>query len=123
MFCEERRAIRPAFALYLLTHVSIYLKPLVFFHLGWGVGLGAAELGLIFLTCQVLLAVQLTPSGVGTLGTITVAWVVAPAVPIANGQTLVRIGNAHMQIDSHNQGPTTIPVEVMPYRGIGRLAA
>ena len=42
-------------------------KPLAFFYLGWQTRLGWAELGLIFLTSQVLLAVQLTPSGVGTL--------------------------------------------------------
>ena len=59
--------IAPAFVLFMLTHVTMYLKPLLFFWLGWGKVLSPAELGLIFLTSQVLLAFQLTPSGVGTL--------------------------------------------------------
>jgi hypothetical protein len=59
--------IVPAFVLFMLTHVTMYLKPLLFFWLGWGKVLSPAELGLIFLTSQVLLAFQLTPSGVGTL--------------------------------------------------------
>jgi len=67
VFRRERSMVIPAFVLFLLTLVTIYLKPLLFFWLGWGVVLSPAELGLIFLTCQVLLAVQLTPAGVGTL--------------------------------------------------------
>ena len=67
VFREEANAVVPAFGLYVLTHVAIFLKPLAFFFLGWRIGLGLAELGLLFLTCQVLLALQLTPSGVGTL--------------------------------------------------------
>ena len=67
VFVRERRMVVPAFALLMLTHVTTYLKPLLFFWLGWGKALSPAELGLIFLTCQVLLAFQLTPSGVGTL--------------------------------------------------------
>ena len=67
VFGRERSMIVPAFGLFLLTHVTMYLKPLLFFWLGWGKVLSPAELGLIFLTCQVLLAFQLTPSGVGTL--------------------------------------------------------
>ena len=67
VFGRERSMVVPAFVLYLLTHVTMYLKPLLFFWLGWGKVLDPAELGLIFLTSQVLLAVQLTPSGVGTL--------------------------------------------------------
>jgi len=47
--------------------MTMYLKPLVFFWLSWGTVLGPAELGLIFLTSQVLLAFQFMPSGVGTL--------------------------------------------------------
>ncbi|MBN1675439.1 MAG: flippase-like domain-containing protein [Kiritimatiellae bacterium] len=67
VFCEEGRAVVPAFFFYLFTHVVIFFKPAGFFMLGWRTGLGTAQLGLIFVTCQVLLAVQLTPSGVGTL--------------------------------------------------------
>ena len=66
-FCQEHGAIWPAFGLYVLTHLAMFVKPLAFFVLGWRLGLSFAELGLIFLTCQVLLAFQLTPSGVGTL--------------------------------------------------------
>jgi len=67
VFCEEGYAVIPALLLYLATHVAMFAKPLAFFYLGWQIQLGWAELGLIFLTSQVLLAVQLTPSGVGTL--------------------------------------------------------
>jgi hypothetical protein len=67
VFVRERSMVVPAFVLFLLTHVTMYLKPLLFFWLGWGKVLDPAELGLIFLTSQVLLAFQLTPSGVGTL--------------------------------------------------------
>jgi len=67
VFAEERSMVAPAFCLFVLTHATMYLKPLLFFGLGWGTVLGPGELGLIFLTSQVLLAFQLTPSGVGTL--------------------------------------------------------
>jgi len=67
VFREEHLAVWPVFALYALTHAVMFVKPLAFFYFGWRIGLGFAELGLIFLTCQVLLAFQLTPSGVGTL--------------------------------------------------------
>ncbi len=59
--------VAPAFGLFLLTHAAMYAKPLLFLGLGWGVSLSAGQLGLIFLTCQVLLAFQLTPGGVGTM--------------------------------------------------------
>jgi uncharacterized protein (TIRG00374 family) len=67
VFARERSMVVPAFGMLMLTHVTIYLKPLLFFWLGWGKVLSPAELGLIFLASQVLLAFQLTPSGVGTL--------------------------------------------------------
>ncbi len=67
VFRQERRMVAPAFGLFLLTHAAMYAKPLLFLGLGWGVSLSAGELGLIFLTCQVLLAFQLTPGGVGTM--------------------------------------------------------
>jgi len=67
VFAEERSMVAPALGLFALTQVSLYVKPLVFFYLGWGMLLGPGELGLIFLTWQLLLAFQLTPSGVGTL--------------------------------------------------------
>jgi hypothetical protein len=67
VFAEERGMVAPAFCLLVLTQVSLYFKPLMFFWLGWGIVLGPGQLGLIFLTWQVLLAFQLTPSGVGTL--------------------------------------------------------
>lgn len=67
VFRREGRAIVPAFALFVLTHAAMFVKPLLFFWLGWRTGLDLAELGLFFLTGQVLLAFQLTPSGVGTL--------------------------------------------------------
>jgi hypothetical protein len=67
MFREEGHAVVPAFFWYLMTHVAMFARPLAFFLLGWQIHLNLAELGLIFLTSQVLLAVQLMPSGVGTL--------------------------------------------------------
>jgi len=67
VFAEERRMVVPALGLFALTQMTMYLKPLVFFWLSWGTVLGPAELGLIFLTSQVLLAFQFMPSGVGTL--------------------------------------------------------
>lgn len=67
VFRQERRMVAPAFCLFLMTHAAMYLKPLLFFGLGWGVSLSAGELGLIFLTCQILLAFQFTPGGVGTM--------------------------------------------------------
>lgn len=67
VFRREGSMVAPAFVLFLLTLVTIYLKPLLFFYFGWGIVLPPPELGLIFLTSQVLLAFQLTPAGVGTL--------------------------------------------------------
>lgn len=67
VFRQERRMVAPAFCLFLLTHAAMYAKPLLFFWLGWGTVLSPGELALIFLTCQVLLAFQLTPGGVGTM--------------------------------------------------------
>ena len=42
-----------------------------------------------------------------TTNQIGVAWVQAPSANIANGATIIRIGNAHEQDDTHNPGPTT----------------
>jgi hypothetical protein len=67
LFREGGRAVVTAFAWYLLTHVAMFARPLAFFLLGWHLRLNMAELGLIFLTSQILLAVQFMPSGVGTL--------------------------------------------------------
>jgi hypothetical protein len=67
IFREEGGAVFPAFCWYLLTHVAMFVRPYVFFLLAWNVRLDLADLGLIFLTSQILLAVQLTPSGMGTL--------------------------------------------------------
>jgi uncharacterized protein (TIRG00374 family) len=67
LFREEGNAVIPAFFWYLLTHMAMFVRPLVFFYLGWQIHLNLAELGLFFLTSQILLAVQFMPSGVGTL--------------------------------------------------------
>ena len=64
---QEERLILPAVLLYFVTHLVMFVKPLAFFWLGWRLGLDLPELALIFVTSQVLLAFQLTPSGVGTL--------------------------------------------------------
>jgi uncharacterized protein (TIRG00374 family) len=67
MFRAEGGAIGPAFCWYLLTHVAMFARPAVFFFLGWHIRLSVAQLGLIFLASQLMLAVQLMPSGIGTL--------------------------------------------------------
>jgi uncharacterized membrane protein YbhN (UPF0104 family) len=45
----------------------MFARPMVFFLLGWQIHLSLPQLGLIFLASQLLLAVQLVPSGIGTL--------------------------------------------------------
>lgn len=67
VWLQEERLILPAVMLYFVTHLLMFVKPLAFFWLGWRLGLDLPELSLIFVTSQVLLAFQLTPSGVGTL--------------------------------------------------------
>jgi uncharacterized protein (TIRG00374 family) len=67
VFCEERRAARLAFGSFLLAHGTMFVKPGIFFLLGSRIGVGLPELCLIFVAQQALLAVQLTPGGVGIL--------------------------------------------------------
>lgn len=67
MFRVEGGALAPAFCWYLLTHVAMFARPAVFFFLGWHIRLSVPQLGLIFLASQLMLAVQLMPSGIGTL--------------------------------------------------------
>jgi uncharacterized protein (TIRG00374 family) len=82
MFRAEGGAIVPAFFWYLLTHVAMFARPMVFFYLGWHIQLNLAELGLIFLASQLLLAVQLVPSGIGTLDGGLLAVVALAGMPI-----------------------------------------
>jgi uncharacterized protein (TIRG00374 family) len=67
LFREEGGAVVPGFLWYVLTHTAMFLRPWAFFGLGWGIPMDVAELGLIFLSSQLLLFVQLLPSGAGTL--------------------------------------------------------
>jgi len=70
VFCEEGQAAVRAFALFVLTHIVIFVRPAFFFLLGSRdsrVLFGLGDLCLIFVACQALLAFQLTPSGAGTL--------------------------------------------------------
>jgi len=67
VFCEEGRTSLLGFGAMLVSHVIVFVKPLAFFLLGCRLRLGMAELSLIFVTGQLLLLVQLTPSGVGML--------------------------------------------------------
>ncbi|MFB3891625.1 MAG: lysylphosphatidylglycerol synthase domain-containing protein [Phycisphaerae bacterium] len=67
LFRDEGGAVVPAFIFYLMSHVAMFIRPFVFFMLGWRLRLDMADLGLIFLVSQALLAVQLMPSGAGTL--------------------------------------------------------
>ena len=46
-----------------------------------------------------------------TANTITVSWIDAPAVPIAAGQTIVRIGTAYAQDSMPYDKPTTMAIE------------
>ena len=67
VFCEEGRTALSAFAAFLVAHASILAKPAAFFYLGSRLHLGPGALCLLFVASQGLLAVQLTPSGAGTL--------------------------------------------------------
>lgn len=86
LFREQRRAVAPAFCCYLATHVAMFVKPLVFFFTGWRLGLSMGELGLMFFAGQLLLALQLLPSGVGTLDWGLLGVLRACGVGIADGQ-------------------------------------
>jgi uncharacterized protein (TIRG00374 family) len=67
VFCEEGMASLLGFLAFVVAHAAVVAKPAAFFFLGAGNGLGLGEVCLIFVACQGLLAVQITPSGVGTL--------------------------------------------------------
>ena len=67
VFAQEKAVASGSFGLLFLTHVSMFLRPAVFFTFGPYAGLDYGELALIFVATQALLAVQVTPSGVGTL--------------------------------------------------------
>jgi hypothetical protein len=45
----------------------MFVRPLVFFYLGWKVKLSLAELGVLFIVGQMMLTVQFLPSGLGTM--------------------------------------------------------
>ena len=67
VFCEEGRTALRAFALIALSHAVIFVKPALFFLLGGSARLTFAELSLLFVAGQALLAFQCMPSGAGTL--------------------------------------------------------
>ena len=67
IFIEEGRASVLAFLLYFTTHIALFMRPLLFFGLGWNIGVSFELLCLIFIASQLLLAVQVTPSSVGVL--------------------------------------------------------
>lgn len=67
VFREERGRAAEAFVLLFLSHAAIFLKPAAFFALGAWAGLGFGELSLVFVASQAINALQVTPSGVGTL--------------------------------------------------------
>jgi uncharacterized protein (TIRG00374 family) len=67
VFREEGPAIKSSLLMYVLSHGVLFVRPLVFFGLGWGMELDFELLSLIFIMSQVLLALQITPSAVGTL--------------------------------------------------------
>jgi len=67
VFCEEGRTSLAAFGGMMLSHMAVFAKPLAFFLLGGHLRLSLGQLCLIFAAGQLLLSVQLTPSGVGML--------------------------------------------------------
>lgn len=67
VFCEEGWTALSAFGAFVVSHAAMFSKPAAFFYLGSRLPLGAGALCLIFVATQGLLAVQLTPSGAGTL--------------------------------------------------------
>ena len=70
VFCEEGRAAWQVFGVQLVGHVTIFLRPAVFFYLGaYHLKLDLGQLGLLFVVSQALLSFQLTPSGAGMLDT------------------------------------------------------
>ena len=67
VFCEEAKTARLVFGLFLLAHAAIFVRPALFFLLGYQVRLGLREMCLLFVASQAVLAFQVTPSGVGPL--------------------------------------------------------
>jgi len=67
VFCEEGWTALSAFGAFIVAHAAIFAKPAAFFYLGSRLHLGPGALCLLFVASQGLLAVQLTPSGAGTL--------------------------------------------------------
>ena len=67
VFCEEGKVSLVGFGFMLLSHAACFAKPLVFFLLGARLRLSLGELCLIFAAGQLILAIQITPSGVGML--------------------------------------------------------
>ncbi|MFO7870795.1 MAG: lysylphosphatidylglycerol synthase transmembrane domain-containing protein [Kiritimatiellia bacterium] len=82
VFRKEVSAVLTAVCLFVLTNVMFFSKPLIFFFLGWHIGLKLSDLSLIFVASQVLLAGQLTPSAVGTLDGGLLAIVSLADIPI-----------------------------------------
>ena len=56
-----------ALALTMLAQVMVFLRPVAFFRLGMEIPLGLGDLCLIYLAGQALMALQVTPSGVGIM--------------------------------------------------------
>jgi len=50
-----------------LSHLAVLCRPAIFFALGSGLGLGLGGLCLLFIAGQVLLLLQIIPSGLGTM--------------------------------------------------------
>jgi len=67
VFCEEGLVSLAAFGAFVVAHAAILAKPVTFFYLGSRLHLDLGQLCLLFAASQGLLAVQLTPSGAGTL--------------------------------------------------------
>lgn len=67
VFREESQVVWKVFGAHAVGHVGVFLRPAIFFYLGADWVLDAGQLGLLFVVGQVLLMVQLTPSGAGIL--------------------------------------------------------
>lgn len=67
VFKQNPRLSTLAFFIFMGAHITLFLRPWVFFILGAGIGLDFGQLCLIFVSSQALSALQFTPSGIGTL--------------------------------------------------------
>jgi len=86
VYREETDTVWTVFGMHLLGHLAIFARPVVFFCVGLGLHLSFAALCVIFLSSQILLALQFTPSGIGTLDGSMFALITLADLPISTPQ-------------------------------------